>query len=195
VTQQTNLPAPIKNPESRKKTLITLATSLLFMVAIGSIVAFDFEKIKAFIGQSGIWGLVVSVFVYAALGMTFIPSEPLTLLIGAMFGPWVAMIVSWIGNTMAAIVEYFIGQRIGSAANFVEKKEKLPFGLGKLPVDSAWFLIGGRAIPLYGAKAISVVAGVYHVPLYRYIWTTAVTIFFGSAMFSFGGFGLGKLFK
>ena len=180
--------------ESRKKTLVTLFTSLAFMVVIGAIVAFDFERIKTFISQAGVWGLVISVFVYAALGVTFIPSEPLTLLIGAMFGPWTAMLVSWIGNTLAAIVEYFIGQRIGSAANFLEKKEKLPFGLGKLPVDSPWFLIGGRAIPLYGAKAISVVAGVYRVPLFRYIWTTAVTIFVGSLMFSFGGFGLGKLF-
>jgi uncharacterized membrane protein YdjX (TVP38/TMEM64 family) len=183
------------NKESRKKTLATLFTSLAFMVAIGAIVAFDFEKIKSFISHAGVWGLVISVFVYAALGMTFVPSEPLTLLIGAMFGPWMAMIVSWIGNTLAAIVEYYFGQRIGSAANFLEKKEKLPFGLGKLPVDSAWFLIGGRAIPLYGAKAISVVAGVYHVPLFRYLWTTAVTIFFGSLIFSFGGFGLGKLFN
>lgn len=182
------------NKESRKKTLATLFTSLAFMVAIGAIVAFDFEKIKSFISHAGVWGLVISVFVYAALGMTFVPSEPLTLLIGAMFGPWTAMIVSWIGNTLAAIVEYYVGQRIGSAANFLDKKEKLPFGLGKLPVDSAWFLIGGRAIPLYGAKAISVMAGVYHVKLLRYIWTTAVTIFFGSLMFSFGGFGLGKLF-
>ena len=136
---------------------------------------------------------MISIFVYAALGTTFIPSEPLTLLIGAMFGPWVAVLVSWIGNTLAAIVEYYIGQRIGSAANFMEKKEKLPFGLGKLPVDSPWFLIGGSAIPLDGAKAISVVAGVYHVPMLRYLWTTAVTILFGSLVFSFGGFGLGKI--
>ena len=191
----TDKPKKTGTPESRRKTLSTLLTSLLFMVVIGLIVAFDFEKIKAFISQAGIWGLVISVFVYAALGMTFIPSEPLTLLIGAMFGPWAALFTSWIGNTLAAIVEYYIGQRIGSARIVVEKKEKLPFGLGKLPVDSPWFLIGGRAIPLYGAKAISVIAGVYHVPLLRYVWTTAVTILFGSAMFSFGGFGLGKLFN
>jgi uncharacterized membrane protein YdjX (TVP38/TMEM64 family) len=184
-----------KNDESRKKTITTLITSLVFMAIIGFMVAFGFNKIKAFISQAGIWGLIISVFIYGALGTTFIPSEPLTLLLGAMFGPWAAMITSWVGNTLAAIVEYYIGKNIGNAANFLEKKEKLPFGLGKLPIDSPWFLIGGRAIPLYGAKAISVVAGVYHVPLYRYIWTTAVTIFFGSAMFSFGGFGLGQLFK
>lgn len=189
-----NQPDP-STPAKKTKNLALFVTSLLFMIVIGSIVAFDFEKIKAFISQAGVWGLVISVFVYAALGTTFIPSEPLTLLLGAMFGPWIAMFTSWIGNTLAAVVEYYIGRRLGSAANFMERKEKLPFGLGKLPVDSPWFLIGGRAIPLYGAKAISVVAGVYHVPLYRYIWTTAVTILIGSLMFSFGGFGLGRLFQ
>lgn len=165
------------------------------MIVIGAIVAFDFENIKAYISHAGAWGIMISVFVYAALGMTFIPSEPLTLLIGAIFGPWIAMLASWVGNILSAIVEYYIGQRLGSAVNFLEKKERLPFGLGKLRIDSPWFLIGGRAIPLYGAKAISVIAGVYHVPIVRYIWTTAVTVLLGSALFAFGGFGLGKLFK
>jgi uncharacterized membrane protein YdjX (TVP38/TMEM64 family) len=184
---------PMKNPKSRKQTITTAITTLLFMIVIGALVAFDFEKIKTFISNAGVWGILISILVYACLGMTFIPSEPLTLLIAAIFGPWVAMLASWVGNTMSAVVEYYIGQRIGSVANFMEIKEKLPFGLGKLKIDSPWFLIGGRAIPLYGAKAISVVAGVYHVPLFKYIWTTAVTVFFGSAIFSFGGFGLSKL--
>ncbi|KAF0110719.1 MAG: hypothetical protein FD147_1488 [Chloroflexi bacterium] len=184
-----------KKNKSRNQTVTTIISSLFFMIVIGAIVAFDFENIKAYISHAGAWGIMISVFVYAALGMTFIPSEPLTLLIGAIFGPWIAMLASWVGNILSAIVEYYIGQRLGSAVNFLEKKERLPFGLGKLRIDSPWFLIGGRAIPLYGAKAISVIAGVYHVPIVRYIWTTAVTVLLGSALFAFGGFGLGKLFK
>lgn len=181
--------------KASKNTITSVITSLLFMIVIGLIVAFDFEKLKAFISHAGAWGIVISIFVYASLGLTFIPSEPLTLLIGAIFGPWVAMLAAWVGNTLSAVVEYYAGRHIGNAANFLEKKEKLPFGLGKLKVDSPWFLIFGRVIPLYGAKAISVIAGAYHVPLFRYIWTTAVTVFFGSAMFAFGGFGLASLFK
>jgi uncharacterized membrane protein YdjX (TVP38/TMEM64 family) len=177
------------------KTVFTIVITLVLMVAIGYVVKNDFGKIKTFIVNAGVWGILISILLYAALGATFVPSEPLTLLITAIFGPWTAMFTSWVGNTMSAIVEYFIGQHLGNAANFLEKKEKLPFGLGKLPIDSPWFLIGGRVIPLYGAKAISVVAGAYHVPLYRYIWTTAVTVLIGSAMFSFGGFGIFSLFK
>jgi uncharacterized membrane protein YdjX (TVP38/TMEM64 family) len=177
------------------KTVITIVITLLVMVGIGYVVKHDFGKIKTFIVNAGVWGILISVFLYAALGATFVPSEPLTLLITAIFGPLTAMFVSWIGNTMSAVVEYYIGKRIANASNFLDKKSSLPFGLGKLPIDSPWFLIGGRIIPLYGAKAISVVAGAYHVPLYRYIWTTAVTVLIGSAMFSFGGFGIFSLFK
>jgi uncharacterized membrane protein YdjX (TVP38/TMEM64 family) len=181
--------------EKRNQSLSIILSTVLFMVVIGVIVAFDLKKIEAFIGNAGIWGILISVIIYASLGMTFIPSEPLTLLIGAIFGPWVALFTSCVGNTMSAVVEYYLGRRIGSAANFIEQKEKLPFGLGKLKVDSPWFLIGGRIIPLYGAKIVSVLAGIYHVPIVRYIWTTAIPVFIGSAMFAFGGFGLGKLLK
>jgi uncharacterized membrane protein YdjX (TVP38/TMEM64 family) len=186
---------PKKKSKINWKNTITLIISLIVMVAIGFVVKYDFGSIKTFITKAGVWGILISIILYASLGATFVPSEPLTLLITAIFGPWVALVTSWVGNTLSAIVEYYIGKHIGNAANFLEKKDKLPFGLSKLRIDSPWFLIGGRIIPLYGAKAISVVAGAYHVPLYRYLWTTAVTILIGSAMFSFGGFGIFSLFK
>lgn len=164
------------------------------MAVVALVVAFDFEKIKTFISQAGAWGIVLSVVVYALLGMTLVPSEPLTLLLGAMFGPWIALLASGTGNTLAAIVEYYVGRRIGSATNLMEQKEKLPFGLGKLRIDSPLFLIGGRMIPGYGSKVVSFLAGIYHVPLYRYVWTTIIPIFAGSIFFAFGGFGLKNLF-
>ena len=38
-------------------------------------------------------------------------------------------------------------------------------------------------------------AGMYRVPILRYLWTTAIPIFCGAAVFAFGGFGLGVLTK
>jgi uncharacterized membrane protein YdjX (TVP38/TMEM64 family) len=186
---------PEEKKEKRNQSLSILISIILFMVVIGVIVTFDLQKIETFIKGAGVWGLVVSILVYASLGATFIPSEPLTILIGAIFGPWIAVLTSWIGNSLSALVEYYIGRRIGSAANFLARKEKLPFGIGKFPVDSPFFLIGGRVIPLYGAKFVSVLAGIYHVPIIRYLWTTVIPVFIGSVMFAFGGFGLGKLIK
>lgn len=179
----------------KSQTIRMLITTLLFVVVVGLIIAFDFEKIKTFISHAGVWGILISIIIYGLLGFTLVPSEPLTLLIAAMFGPWVAMIASFFGNTLSAIAEYFLGHRIGNATNFIEKKEKLPFGLGKMKIDSPAFLILGRMIPGYGPKAVGIVAGVYHVPFWRYVWTAIIPLAFGSAIFAFGGSGLEKLLK
>ena len=191
----------MENAEKSKKnsqSVTILMFSVLVMVVIAFLFATDMENIKLFIRHSGIWGPLVSVFVYILLGMTIIPSEPITLLIGVLFGPLVATLVAGVGNTLAAVVEFYLGRNLGKATNFLEKKEKLPLGLGKLKVDSPLFLIGARMIPGYGPKIVSVLAGVYHVPLFRYIWTTAIPVFLGALAFAYGGRGLellSKLFK
>ena len=165
------------------------------MILVGIFFTQDMNRIKTFIQNAGAWGIIISILLYALLGVTLIPSEPLTLFIGALFGPFWATLIAGIGNTLSAMVEYYIGTHLGSATNFAEKKDKLPFGLGKLKVESPMFLIGARMIPGYGPKVVSMMAGMYRVPILRYIWTTAVPIFIGSGIFAFGGFGIGKLTK
>lgn len=180
-----------KSQGNRTQSVLLLVFSLAAMIAAGYFVVTDFERIKIIIDQAGIWGVFISIAVYAILGVTLVPSEPLTILIGALYGPLIATLVAGVGNTLAALVEYFVGKRIGQATNFLEQKEKLPFGLGKLRVDSPLFLIGARMIPGYGPKVVSVLAGVYHISILTYLWTTAIPAFLGAAIFAFGGSGLG----
>jgi len=75
------------------------------------------------------------------------------------------------------------------------QENKIPLGLGKLPVDSIPFLTFGRMIPGYGGKVISLMAGTYKVPLRRFWWTTVVTNLAGSILLSYGGLGLVKRLK
>ncbi len=184
-------------PKNRGKTqsIYILITSVLIMGLAALLITQDLNKVKAFISQAGLWGIAVSILIYAILGLTLIPSEPLTIFIGALFGPLLATIIAGTGNTLAAFVEYYLGTHINSATNFEERKHKLPFGLGKLKIESPLFLIGARMIPGYGPKVVSMVAGIYRVPLLRYFWTTIIPVFLGSAIFAFGGFGVGLLAK
>jgi uncharacterized membrane protein YdjX (TVP38/TMEM64 family) len=193
---QGNSGEEIKKPQkSRSQSVYILILSVLIMVLAGVFFTQDLEKVKNFIKDAGAWGIVISILIYALLGVTLIPSEPLTLFIGALFGPLWATLIAGVGNTMSAFIEYYLGTNVGSATNFAEKKEKLPFGLGKMKVESPLFLIGARMIPGYGPKIVSMMAGMYRVPLLRYLWTTAIPIFAGSAIFAFGGFGIGLLTK
>ncbi|GAP05979.1 uncharacterized conserved protein [Anaerolinea thermolimosa] len=179
----------------RYKVIRNLVFSLLIMAALAFLVSKDFTKIQDYIQQHAISGLFVAFLVYGILGASLIPSEPLTVLIGALFGPWIATLVATFGNILAALVEYYIGRKVGHATGFIENKHKLPLGLGKLPVDSPLFLILGRMVPGAGPKLVSFLGGVYHVPLGRYLWTTAIPTALGAAIFAFGGFGLASLFQ
>ncbi|MDR3573926.1 MAG: VTT domain-containing protein [Anaerolineaceae bacterium] len=189
------LQKPMQNSSENTKsqTVLFFVFTIIIVVGIIYFVPRNLTQIKTYIGTNGLWGMLVAVLLYALLGLTLIPSEPLTIFLGALFGPLIATLIAGVGNTLAAIVEYHLGSRVNKLTNFVEKKEKLPLGLGKLPVSSPGFLIFARMIPGYGPKAVSVLAGVYRVPMFLYVWTTAIPTFTGAAIFAFGGFGLGGL--
>lgn len=145
--------------------------------------------------DSGAWAPIVAVILYPLLAPTPITTDPITVIMGVTYGPLMGAVIAFFGNNLAALVEYYLGSKIGTAANFKNSREKMPFGLGKLPADSTGFLIFGRMIPGYGGKIISILAGTYRVPIKKYIWTTAVTNFLGSAILAYGGFGLVETIK
>ena len=181
----------VEGVEGKKhRPLVILIGVLLVVLVLILIVSRDMEQIRDFIGSSGWVGLLVAVLLYGLLGASPIPSEPLTILLSTIYGPFTATLVAGIGNMLAALLEYFIGERLSNVTSFVHRKEKLPFGLGRFPVDSPMFLIAARMLPGYGPKFVSLIAGMYRVPMYRYLWTSAVPTFLGAAIFAYGGFGL-----
>jgi uncharacterized membrane protein YdjX (TVP38/TMEM64 family) len=182
--------------QSKKRQSISILIFLLFISLILILVlSKDYTKIKKFIKQSGWVGIVISIALYGLLGATPIPSEPLTVLLTTIYGPFLAMLLASLGNLLSALMEYFIGARIRDIASFDHQREKLPFGLGKFPVDSPIFLIAARNLPGYGPKFVSIIAGMYRVPIFRYIWTTLFSNFLGAAIVAYGGFGLLNLKK
>jgi len=187
---------PIQDLEGgrRASAIRILVISLLAVAIVVLLLLKDLKAIQAFISDNGAMGLGVGVLVYGLLGATLVPTEPLTILIGAAFNPLIATIAASLGNLLAALIEYYLGNKISNAANFMKMREKLPFGLGKMPMTSPIFLIFGRMVPGYGPKLVSVLGGMYHVPLGLYLWTTAIPTVLGAALFAYGGFGILQLF-
>lgn len=175
-----------------KKSLNTLLVLATFCLPIFLIIYFakDLRNIEQYIPTTGILAPLISILLMGILSATPIPTDPIVILNGAIFGPFIGILVSWMGNNLAAIIEYFIGRFLGVATNFDKKKKKLPFGLGKFPVDSVWFLFFGRFIPQFGGKLVSVVAGLSHVKFSRYLWTAFLSNLLGSVLLAYGGYFL-----
>jgi uncharacterized membrane protein YdjX (TVP38/TMEM64 family) len=183
--------------EKKSNLIPWIVLVLSFGTAIGLVVfiARNQATVKNFIQNLGAAGPLVSILLYGILAVSPLPADPLTLINGAIYGPIWGGLVAWIGMTLAALVEYFVGARIGDAAEFEQRRTDLPFGLGNLPVDSVFFLLGGRLLTGAGSKGVSYLSGIYRISLWRYTWTTSLSTLFGALTFALGGAGLLNLLQ
>jgi uncharacterized membrane protein YdjX (TVP38/TMEM64 family) len=124
------------------------------------------------------------------LSATPIPTDPIVIINGAIFGPFTGVFVSWMGNNLATLIEYYIGRGLSEVADFEKLKNKMPKFLSRFPADSAWFLFFGRFIPQFGGKIVSLVGGFYRVPLPKYLLTAAASNLLGSSILAIGGYSL-----
>ncbi|MEK7070821.1 MAG: VTT domain-containing protein [Patescibacteria group bacterium] len=173
-----------------------IRNSLLVIVTFGLPIALliyfrrDVRALEQMISSAGVAGPLLSILLMGILSATPIPTDPIVILNGAIFGPFIGTLVSWMGNNLAAAIEYFIGHGIGRIADFDKQKKSLPFGLNKFPADSIMFLFFGRFVPQIGGKVVSLTAGVYHVPYWRYLWTAFLSNLFGSVALAVGGYSI-----
>jgi uncharacterized membrane protein YdjX (TVP38/TMEM64 family) len=166
--------------------LVTFGLPILLIIVFRH----DLKNIERLIPSAGILGPLVSIILMGILSATPIPSDPIVILNGAIFGPWMGILISWMGNNLASIIEYYIGRSLGEIADFEKIKKKLPFGLNKFSPDSIWFLLCGRFIPQFGGKIVSLTGGFYRVPLGRYLWTAILSNILGSIVLAYGGHSL-----
>lgn len=181
--------------EINRDKLLKIGFVFLFVI-LATVLAFniDYVEVKQLIQENQVFGLFLCVLIYAVMGVTPIPSEPLTVILSGLAGPGWVVGLATIGNTLAALAEFYIGGEISDLSKFEEKKAKLPFNLGKLPANSPVFLLLARMLPGYGPKFVSVMCGIYHVPLFTYLWTTLVSTLLGAFVVAFGGYELIQLF-
>ncbi len=180
--------------EDNQNKIWTILGFIVFCLVLFFLVK-NLHDIDFLIRRGGLVGPLIAIGLYTLFAATPVTTDPLTIICGVVFGPFFGILISWLGNNAAALVEYYLGRHITKITNFKKNKKKLPFGLDKLPMDSPIVLIFGRMIPGYGGKIISIMAGVYHVPLKKYVWTTAITNILGSLLLAFGGYHLASFLK
>jgi uncharacterized membrane protein YdjX (TVP38/TMEM64 family) len=176
----------------KKKVQIGSFISLIVTIFLVIFISRNLQNVEIIIKQVGIFGPIFVVILYGLLSVTPIATDSLTLICGAIYGPFGGAMIGWMGNNLAALIEYLVGRQVGSLTEFHKQKQKLPWGLSKFPTSSIWFLTLGRLIPGYGGKLVSFAGGLDDVPIGKYIWTTVIMNLIGSIILAFAGFGIIK---
>ena len=68
------------------------------------------ETLKGFISQSGVWGPLVYVTAYAFRSLVFFPASILTITAGILFGPWLGLLLTMIGENISANISFVVGR-------------------------------------------------------------------------------------
>jgi uncharacterized membrane protein YdjX (TVP38/TMEM64 family) len=173
--------------KSHHTSQIVGVVSLIVPIIIIYLFRHEIYDLTSHISEAGIWAPIISIVIMGILSATPIPTDPIVVLNGAIFGPFWGFLISWLGNNLAAFVEYAIGLGIRQATDFDHQRRYLPLGLHKFSPNSYTFLLLGRFIPQFGGKLVSFAAGIYQVNFFKYLWTTLVANLFGSLLFALGG--------
>ena len=86
---------------------------LTFLHQSGYLNIFYGERLKTTILGFGLWAPLLYIGFYALASLLFIPGSPLTLVGGALFGPWLGTLYTVIGATTGAVLAFMLSRAVG----------------------------------------------------------------------------------
>lgn len=179
---------------SKRQAVARLLLLLLFVALVGTVGFFfaptDLEAVRDWAAGLGAGGAVLFVLGYAALTLTPVPKNLLTIAAGLVWGFWLALALVYVGALLGAAASFVIGRLLGR-----EAVERLT-GARVARLDAALAhrgllaVLGARLVPIIPFTLINYGAGLTAVRRRDYALGTAIGIIPGSAAYvALGAFG------
>ena len=70
----------------------------------------ELQTLKGYIRQNGVWGPLIYVTAYAFRSLIFFPASILTITAGILFGPWLGILLTMIGENISANISFVVGR-------------------------------------------------------------------------------------
>lgn len=180
---------------SKRRAVTRLLLLLLFVALVGTVGFFfaptDLQAVRDWAAGLGAGGALLFVLGYAALTLTPVPKNLLTIAAGLVWGFWLAVALVYVGALLGAAASFVIGRALGR-----EAVERLT-GARVARLDAALAhrgllaVLGARLVPVIPFTLINYGAGLTAVRPRDYALGTAIGIIPGSAAYvALGAFGL-----
>ncbi len=179
--------------------VIGLLIGAFFIFDLKAYLSFEYiqsqqASFKEFYVDNRFLALGVYFVIYVVVTALSLPGAAiLTLLGGALFGFWVALLVvsfaSTIGATGAFLVSRFL---LGTSLQekYGDKLKTMNEGVEK---DGAFYLFSLRLVPIFPFFVINLLMGLTTLPARTFFWVSQVGMLPGTAVFVNAGTQLGKL--
>jgi len=148
----------------------------------------NMERLQTFVAQRYALSLVVYMFLYVAVMAFSIPvASVMTLTGGFLFGTVVGAVVADFGATVGCVISFLIVRY--ALGDPMRKKygDRLATFNKELDTYGHFYLLSSRLIIVFPPFLINILAGLAHVRLVPFAWTTFVGMLPGAFVYAFAG--------
>ena len=153
-----------------------IAAAIVFYFILKAFGVLDPVKLRAFVESTGPWAPLVTMTIIAigSISLT-LPGTPAIVLSGALFGPYLGALYSFIGILAGASIAFFIARffrsiiirLLGKHAEILVRFQHRYVG---------WVIFFTRAVPIFSFEIISYAAGLTGISYGAYILATSLGI-------------------
>jgi uncharacterized membrane protein YdjX (TVP38/TMEM64 family) len=153
---------------------LVLAVPALHEAAIAAIHG-DTETVRSEIESLGVAGPLLILVLALMHAVVFYPAEIVDAAAGLVYGFIPALLLMMFGWLLSGLACFAIGRSV--ARPLLDRwfgRERFERIEARIERGGAKVLIAARLVPIFPFSLVSYAAGAAHVPLWRFLWTTAV---------------------
>jgi len=170
-----------------RREIFAIAVALLLLAAVAAGLwlallragldpaALDEAAVERFVRAWGAWSAAASVALMVLHSFLPLPAEIIPIANGMLFGPLVGIALTWLGAMLGATLSFALARGLGRTFVRLVVAETRWQKLERLSLDAGSLLVI-RLIPLISFNLVNYAAGLLGVPLWRFLWTTALGI-------------------
>lgn len=159
---------------------VVLVAAVAVVLGVGAS-GMTVDDVQAVVAAAGIWGPLLFVLVHGAVSITPIPRTLFTISAGALFGPFLGLLLSIVGTTLAATGAFFLVRFVGR--RFVERhahRRQVTWVRVRLDRNGLLAVASLRLIPAVPFPAMNYAAGLSGVRFLPYVIGTVLGVLPGT---------------
>lgn len=157
----------------------------------------DTETVRSEIESLGVAGPLLILVLALVHAVVFYPAEIVDAAAGLVYGFFPALLLMMVGWLLSGLACFAIGHSV--ARPLLDRwfgTERFERTEARIERGGARVLIAARLIPIFPFSLVSYAAGAARVPVWRFVWTTAVgylpitavSVYFGTQLHLLSGF-------
>lgn len=169
---------------------VVLIVGMIFLARFFLPEGFGTYELRQFVTDQGAWSPLIYIAVYIIAVIAFLPASPLSLLGGALFGPFLGTAYIVIAATIGAFAAFLTSRLLGrDGVSFLMKRyaSKIAPYDEKLAAQGFKTVLTLRLIPIFPFNALNFLLGLTKVKSGAYVLGTLFGIIPGAFVFAYAG--------